>query len=163
METWFSRIIKKMVLKTYTTVGVIFVFALFMCFVTKPNWLKKQGAGIVEKVTKGYVSSHLKSGSIQFDVFFIKIEGDYYEYYSLETKKIERLGINNLIGRRIDFKYDEVDGQGSIDELFVDNQRIYPEEYESTKTFFSFFFIALLAGVWSIWGFVVVYKKTGEI
>lgn len=163
MEMWFSRVAKKMVLKTYTTVGVISVFALFMCFVTKPNWLKKQGVGIVEKVTKGSISHHLKLGSFQFDVFFIKLEGDYSEYYSLQTKKIEKLGINNLVGHRIDFKYDEADGQCCIGELFVDNQRIYPEEYESTKTFFSFFLIALLAGVWSILGFVIVYKKTGEI
>lgn len=165
MEMWFSSIVKKVVLKTNPYVGVLFGLALFMCYVTFPDWFNPKCSGIVDEITAGRNQLYSKT-PISIDVYYFKIKGESAtEYYSSNMETINKFGINNIIGHKVDFKYEKDASQYRyhINELFVDKIRVYPEKYLAEKIFLFVLLITLTTGTWTIWGFVINYKKTGEI
>ncbi|HUX53478.1 MAG TPA: hypothetical protein VMV56_03615 [Williamwhitmania sp.] len=162
---WYTSFIEKIVLKTFIYVGVVATFAIFLCFVFTPNWFDPKCVGVVDRIDKESIVQHLKLTSAVYDVYYFKIRGG-DKFYTYNIEAIDQFGINNIVGHKISFKYKEeiISTYGyRISELNINHKRIFPDEYADTKGFLFLLLVAIFTSAWTIWGFIINYRKTGNL
>ncbi len=142
---WF----KKMACKYTILLSLTALFSYGLVYLTHPSFLHPKAAGIVEKIVKDtYKSKASRHSYTEIEEYRVFIK-DMGSYTTSNMAAIDSFGIENIIGKKADFRYSENELL-QINILYclsVDGKIV-----KSAKDYIFEFFLSVFVAIFSTWG-----------